>query len=144
MQETQDTWLHPCIWKIPGIGNGNPLYYSFLENPWSEELQSMRSQRVDHNWTHNPTWYLVPVTKMLAFVCLVSFWSFQLCFFFFIMTLWILYVYPLPQSVRPAHFMIFFRFFISIFSLLNTRCGQCTLQLRAKKMLIWSKVLSST
>ena len=35
--------------SIPGEGNGNPLQYSFLENPMDEEpggLQSMGSQRV--------------------------------------------------------------------------------------------------
>ena len=33
----------------PGEGNGNPLLYSCLENPWTEEpdgLQPMGSQRV--------------------------------------------------------------------------------------------------
>ena len=36
----------------PGGGNGNPLQYSYLENPVDEELgrlQSMESQRVRHN-----------------------------------------------------------------------------------------------
>ena len=35
-----------------GEGNGNPLQYSCLENPWREEpggLQSMGSQRVGHD-----------------------------------------------------------------------------------------------
>ena len=39
--------------KITGEGNGNPLQYSCLEIPWTEEpcrLQSMGSQRVRHNW----------------------------------------------------------------------------------------------
>ena len=34
-------------------GNGNPLQYSCLENPWTEEpgrLQSMGSRRVGHDW----------------------------------------------------------------------------------------------
>ena len=39
--------------RSPGEGNGNPLQYSCLENPWTEEpggLQSMRgSQRVVHD-----------------------------------------------------------------------------------------------
>ena len=45
MQETQET----RIGKIPGGGHGNPLPYSCLENPWTEEpggLQSMGLQRV--------------------------------------------------------------------------------------------------
>ena len=36
----------------PEGGNGNPLQYSCLENPWTEKpgrLQSMRSQRVRHD-----------------------------------------------------------------------------------------------
>ena len=35
-----------------GEGNGTPLQYSCLENPWTEEpggLQSMGSQRVGHD-----------------------------------------------------------------------------------------------
>ena len=37
--------------KSPGEGNGNPLQYSCLENPWTEQprgLQSMGSHRVRH------------------------------------------------------------------------------------------------
>jgi len=26
------SWPDPCIRKIPGVGNGNPLQYSWLEN----------------------------------------------------------------------------------------------------------------
>ena len=36
-----------------GEGNGNPLQYSCLENPWTEELgrlQSMGSWNVRHDW----------------------------------------------------------------------------------------------
>ena len=35
----------PGLGKFPGEGNGNPLQYSCLENPWTEEpgwLQSMK------------------------------------------------------------------------------------------------------
>ena len=42
--------------RSPAEGNGNALQYSCLENPWSEEpgrLQSMRSQRVKHDWATN-------------------------------------------------------------------------------------------
>ena len=42
-------------WSIidDGEGNGTPLQYSCLENPWTEEpgrLQSMGSLRVGHDW----------------------------------------------------------------------------------------------
>ena len=42
----------PWVRKIPGGGNGNPLQYSCLEMPWTEEpgrLQFMGLQRVGHN-----------------------------------------------------------------------------------------------
>ena len=38
--------------RSPGDGNGNPLQYSCLGNPWTEEpdwLRSMGLQRVRHN-----------------------------------------------------------------------------------------------
>ena len=47
MQETFD----PGAEEIPGEGNGSPLQYSCLGNPWTEDpgrLQSMGSQRVRH------------------------------------------------------------------------------------------------
>ena len=40
--------------RSPGEGNGTPLQYSCLENPWTEKpgrLQSMGSLRVRHNWS---------------------------------------------------------------------------------------------
>ena len=40
----------PGLGRSPGEGNGDPLQYSCLENPWTEEpggLQSMGSQRVN-------------------------------------------------------------------------------------------------
>ena len=39
---------------LSGEGNGNPLQYSCLENPWTEEpggSWSMESQRVRHAWS---------------------------------------------------------------------------------------------
>ena len=42
----------PGSGRSPGEGNGTPLQYSCLENPWTEEpdrLQSMGSQKVRHN-----------------------------------------------------------------------------------------------
>ena len=47
-----DMGLIPGSGRSPGEGNGDPLQYSCLENPWTEEpdgLQSMRSQRVGHD-----------------------------------------------------------------------------------------------
>ena len=47
--------LIPQLGRFPGEGNGNPVQYSHLRTPWTEEsagLQSMESQRVRHNWAH--------------------------------------------------------------------------------------------
>ena len=44
--------LTPGLGRPPGGGHGDPLQYSCLENPWTEELvelQSVRSQRVGHD-----------------------------------------------------------------------------------------------
>ena len=41
--------------RSPGEAHGNPLQYSCLENPQGQEpggLQSTRSHRVRHNWSH--------------------------------------------------------------------------------------------
>ena len=45
----------PGLGRSPGVGNGNPLQYSCLENPWTEEpgrLQSTGSQRVRHDFSN--------------------------------------------------------------------------------------------
>ena len=49
----------PLLGRSPGVGNGNPLQYSCLENSWTEEhgrLQFMRSQRVGQNWACMHAW----------------------------------------------------------------------------------------
>ena len=41
--------LIPRLGSSPGREHGNPLQYSYLENPWTEEpgeLESMGSQRI--------------------------------------------------------------------------------------------------
>ena len=47
-----DLGLIPASGRSSGEGNGNPLQYSCLKIPWTEErsrLQSMGSQRVGHD-----------------------------------------------------------------------------------------------
>ena len=56
--DTEDTVSVSGLGRSPGGGNGNPLQYSCLENPWVEEpggLQSMGLQTAEHNWVteHN-------------------------------------------------------------------------------------------
>ena len=52
--------LIPDAGTSSGEGNGNSLQYSCLENSmdggaWLGGLQSMGSQRVEHNWEHTHT-----------------------------------------------------------------------------------------
>ena len=50
--DTEDTGSIPGSGRSPGEGNDNPLQYSYLENPMTEDsggIQSMRSQKVRHN-----------------------------------------------------------------------------------------------
>ena len=47
-----DTVSIPGSGGSPGVGHGNPLQYSFLEIPWTEEtswLQSIELYRVRHD-----------------------------------------------------------------------------------------------
>ena len=48
----QEAWVLDLAQGLSGEGNGTPLQYSCLENPWMEEpgrLQSMASLRVGHD-----------------------------------------------------------------------------------------------
>ena len=48
-----DTGLIPRSGRSSGVGNGNPLQYSCLENSMDRQpvgLQSTQGQRVGHNW----------------------------------------------------------------------------------------------
>ena len=54
--DTEDAALIPGLGRSPGEGNSNPLQYSGLENPMTEEpgrLQSMESHRVRHHSASN-------------------------------------------------------------------------------------------
>ena len=46
-------FIFSLLYHLFGEGNGTPLQYSCMENPWTEEpgrLQSMGLLRVGHNW----------------------------------------------------------------------------------------------
>ena len=48
----RDAGSIPGLGRSPGVGPGNPLQYSCLENPWTEEpgrLWSMGSQRIGYD-----------------------------------------------------------------------------------------------
>ena len=79
MQETQKTWVWSMGWKGPlEEENGNPLLYSCLENPWTEEpggLQSKGLQRVRHDWATKQEQSL-RASEVLSWPK-VSFWVFQ-------------------------------------------------------------------
>ena len=53
--EARDVGSIPGLGRFPGGGQGNPLQYSYLEIPWTEEpggLQSTGPQRVRRNCVH--------------------------------------------------------------------------------------------
>ena len=53
-EDLRESNLIPGWGRSPGGGHGNPLQYSWLENPWTEEpggLQSMGSHGVRHDWS---------------------------------------------------------------------------------------------
>ena len=59
-----DTGPIPGLGRSSGEGNGNPLWYSCLGNPWTEEpstLQAMESQRSRQDWAQN--WYMANSTE---------------------------------------------------------------------------------
>ena len=48
----------PGLGRSPGVGNGNPLQYSCLQNPRTEEpgeVLSMGQKMVRHDWAHTHT-----------------------------------------------------------------------------------------
>ena len=73
-----DLGSSPGLGRSPGERNGNPLQYSCLEIPWTEEpggLESMRSQRVRHNWATN-----ILTFALLSLVYTIRFSSFSLLY----------------------------------------------------------------
>ena len=46
-----DTGLIPGLGRSPGEGDGNPLQYSCLEVPWTEEPGRLQSTGSQKNWT---------------------------------------------------------------------------------------------
>ena len=60
--DTGDTSSIPVSGRSSGAGHGNPLQYSCLENPMTEEpggLQSIGWQRVGHDWSDRALTYTV-------------------------------------------------------------------------------------
>ena len=59
--------FNPWVGKIPWRRSGNPLQYSCLEIPWTEEpgtLQSMGPQRVRSAWTQTKLLYVLGVSNV--------------------------------------------------------------------------------
>ena len=62
----------PGSGRSPGGGHGNPLQYSCLENPWTEEpggFQSMESHRVRQDWATNTSTFRHLTLRNLALFC---------------------------------------------------------------------------
>ena len=54
VQDSKDTSSIPGSGRFPGGRYGNPLWYSYLENPMDRGVwwaTSVASQRVGHNWS---------------------------------------------------------------------------------------------
>ena len=98
-----DLGLIPGLGKLPAEGNGNPLQYSCLENPMTEEsgrLQFMGSQKVRHNWAISlhfawnvPLVSLIFLKSSLVFPILLFssislHWSLRKAFLFLLAILW--------------------------------------------------------
>ena len=74
-----DLGLIPGLGRSPGGGNGNPLQYSFLENPMDRDpsrLQSMELHRAGHDWATKHTAYTPQSTLTLTHQWLR--WSYSL------------------------------------------------------------------
>ena len=50
-RDVRDTVSIPVLGRSPGVGNGNPLQYSCLENPMDREAWWATVCRVTKNWT---------------------------------------------------------------------------------------------
>ena len=64
--------LIPGLGRASGKGNGHPLNYSCLENPWTEEpgrLQSIGPQRVRHDWSDLAHTQHVNICNSYLFQC---------------------------------------------------------------------------
>ena len=46
-----DVGLIPGLGRSPGEGNDNPLQYSYLENPWTEEPGRLQSKGLQKSQT---------------------------------------------------------------------------------------------
>ena len=77
--DTGDTGLIPGLGRSPGVGNGNLLQYSCLENSINRGagvLQSMGSQRVRHDWgTGHIDWQIYTYSGLL----LIKEWNLAFC-----------------------------------------------------------------
>ena len=62
-----------------GEGNGTPLQYSCLENPWTEEpggLQSMGSLRVGHDWATSVSLFTFIQQYCVSLYCIANWISY--------------------------------------------------------------------
>ena len=48
--DLRDLGLIPGLGRSPGVGHGNPLQYSCLENPTEEEPGGLLSVELQKNW----------------------------------------------------------------------------------------------
>ena len=79
----------PELWRSPREVNGNPLQYSCLGNPWTEEpggLYSMGLQRVGHEWTTNQQQQTSYIMDYILYNAKIFSESFKPCLCLFILS----------------------------------------------------------
>ena len=50
-EDTRDVGLMPGLGRSPGVGNGNPLQYSWLENPMDRGAWRATVHAAARSWT---------------------------------------------------------------------------------------------
>ena len=72
--DTGDLGSIPGSGRSPGVGNGNPLQYSCLENPMDS-----RSQRGGHDWSNLACTIISYVEHLFLFLLTIYMYSLQKC-----------------------------------------------------------------
>ena len=68
-EDTRDEGLIPGSGRPPGVGNGNPLQYSCLENPMDRGAWQATVHRVAQSWTRLKWLSRHIITYWLKFIC---------------------------------------------------------------------------
>ena len=121
----RDVGLSPSLGRFPWGGNGNPLQYSCLGNPWTERTggpQSIGSQRIGYDQAWECTYICISVcidihihtyihTYIYMCVCVC------VCVCVYLFCMWIS-CYSSTDSVSPPTLFFFLNSMLALLSLL--------------------------